>query len=96
MDTLQNTLQTNGATLKEMGLDLTFLVNLLAQFEANGVDATTALAGLKKAQQNATADGKDLKDALGETIEKIKNASKPKRTHCRRRRSYSERRAPPK
>lgn len=75
MDTLQNTLQTNGATLKEMGLDLTSSVNLLAQFEANGVDATTALAGLKKAQQNATADGKDLKDALGETIEKIKNAS---------------------
>ena len=53
MDTLQNTLQTNGATLKEMGLDLTSSVNLLAQFEANGVDATTALAGLKKAQQNA-------------------------------------------
>lgn len=49
MDTLQNTLQTNGATLKEMGLDLTSSVNLLAQFEANGVDATTALAGLKKA-----------------------------------------------
>ena len=43
MDTLQN-------SLKEMGLDLTSSVNLLAQFEANGVDATTALAGLKKAQ----------------------------------------------
>ena len=75
MDVLQNTLQTNGAILKEMGLDLTSSVNLLAQFEANGVDATTALAGLKKAQQNATADGKNLKDALGETIEKIKNAN---------------------
>lgn len=75
MDALQNTLQTNGAILKEMGLDLTSSVNLLAQFESNGVDATTALAGLKKAQQNATADGKNLKDALGETIEKIKNAS---------------------
>lgn len=74
MDTLQNTLQTNGATLKEMGLDLTSSVNLLAQFEANGVDATTALAGLKKAQQNATANGKSLKDELGTTIEKIKGA----------------------
>lgn len=74
MDTLQNTLKTNGATLKEMGLDLTSSVNLLAQFEANGVDATTALAGLKKAQQNATAEGKTLEEALGSTIEGIKNA----------------------
>lgn len=74
MDTLQNSLSTNGATLKEMGLDLTSSVNLLAQFEANGVDATTALAGLKKAQQNATAEGKTLEQALGETIEGIKNA----------------------
>lgn len=74
MDTLQNTLQTNGATLKEMGLDLTGSVNLLAQFESSGVDASTAMAGLKKAQQNATAEGKTLKDALSETIDKIKNA----------------------
>ena len=75
MDTLTNALNTNGATLKEMGLDLTGSVNLLAQFEANGVDATAALAGLKKAQQNATADGRTLGDALGETVEKIKNAA---------------------
>ena len=75
METLYTTLQTNGATLKEMGLDLTSSVNLLAQFEANGVDASTALAGLKKAQQNATAEGKTMEEALGETIDAIKNAS---------------------
>lgn len=74
METLQASLGKNGSTLKEMGLDLTASVNLLAQFEASGVDATTALAGLKKAQQNATKEGKSLKDALGETIESIKNA----------------------
>lgn len=74
MDALQNSLQTNGATLKEMDLDLTSSVNLLAQFEANGVDASAALAGLKKAQQNATAEGKSLKEALGVTIENIKSA----------------------
>lgn len=39
MDTLERSLETNGATMKEMGLDLTGSVNLLAQFEANGVDA---------------------------------------------------------
>lgn len=75
MDTLQNTLMTNGATLKEMDLDITESVNLLAQFESSGVDASTAMAGLKKAQQNATAEGKTLTDALGETIDKIKNAN---------------------
>lgn len=74
MDTLQNALNTNGATLKEMGLGLTESINLLAEFEANGVDTTQALVGLKKAQQNATADGKTLGDALGETITKIKDA----------------------
>lgn len=74
MDTLQSTLMSNGSVLKEMDLDLAASVQLLAQFEANGVDSTTALAGLKKAQQNATEEGRTLKDALGETIESIKNA----------------------
>lgn len=74
MDTLENSLSTNGATLKEMGLDLTGSINLLAQFESSGVDATTALAGLKKAQQNATANGKSLSDELGNTIQNIKDA----------------------
>lgn len=74
MDVLENSLNTNGATLKEMGLDLTGSINLLAQFESNGVDATTALAGLKKAQQNATANGKSLSDELGNTIQNIKDA----------------------
>lgn len=75
MDTLQSTLATNGATLKEMGLDLTASTNLLAQFESSGVDASTALAGLKKAQQNATADGKTMQEALNETITSIRDTS---------------------
>ncbi len=75
MEILENALNTNGATLKEMGLDLIGSVNLLAQFEESGVDTATALTGLKKAQQNATAEGKSLDEALKETIEGIKNAS---------------------
>lgn len=75
MDTLQSTLATNGATLKEMGLDLTESTNLLAQFESTGVDASTALAGLKKAQQNATADGKTMQEALNETITSIRDTA---------------------
>ena len=75
MDTLQGTLTSNGAALKEMGLDLTSSVNLLAQMEANGVDTTTAIAGLKKAVANATKEGKSADQALSETIASIKNAS---------------------
>ncbi len=75
MDDLYRSLETNGATLKEMGLGLEESVNLLAQFEASGVDSATALAALKKAQQNATAEGKTLDQALNEQITAIKGAS---------------------
>lgn len=74
MDDLYHALETNGATLKEMGLGLEESVNLLAQFEASGVDTSTALAALKKAQQNATAEGKTLDEALNEQISAIQNA----------------------
>ncbi len=74
MDTLESQLMTNGSTLKEMGLNLTQSVALLSQFERSGVDASTALMGLRKAQQNATKEGKGLDDALNETINSIKTA----------------------
>lgn len=75
IDTLYSSLEKNGATLKEMDFDLAESVNLLAQFEANGVDTSTALAGLKKAVANAAKEGKSADKALEETVENIKNAS---------------------
>lgn len=75
MDTLENSLMQNGSTLKEMGLGITESVNLLAMFENNGVDATTAMAGLKKAVKNYTAEGLSTDQALQKTIDSIKNAS---------------------
>lgn len=75
METLQNSLKTNGAALKELGLNLPQGVNLLAQLEANGVDVTTTLAGLKKAVINATKEGKSADKAIEETIDLIKNAA---------------------
>ena len=47
VDTLTGTLESNGAALKEMGFDITESVNLLSQMEANGVDTSTAMMGLK-------------------------------------------------
>ena len=40
----------------------------------NGVDSTQAMAGLKKALQNATSEGKSMDEALSDTIGSIKNA----------------------
>lgn len=74
IDSLESSLQSSGAQLKEMGFGLTESVNLLAQLEANGVDSSTAMAGFKKAVANATAEGKSADQALAEMIDKIKHA----------------------
>lgn len=75
MDTLENILSTNGATLKAMGFDLGESINLLAQMEINGVDVSTAMTGMKKAVANATKEGKTGQQALEDTINSIKNAT---------------------
>ncbi len=75
MDTLYSQLETNGAALKDMGLGITESVNLLGQFETSGVNSSVALAGLRKAQQNAVKDGKSLSQALTETVANIQNAA---------------------
>lgn len=74
MSTLESSLKTNGATLQELGLNLEESVNLLASMEANGVDASTALMGLKKSVVAAAKDGKSASQAIDETVEAIKNA----------------------
>lgn len=75
VDTLTNALEGNGAQFKEMGFDLTESINLLTQFEENGVDTTTALTALKKEVQNSTKAGMDAETALRNQIDAIKNAT---------------------
>lgn len=74
VDTLENSVMSNSATFKEMGLSLEQSIGLMAQFEANGVDSTTAISGLKKAVQNATKEGLTADEALARTINSIKHA----------------------
>ena len=71
---LESELLSNSATFKELGLDIRQSAELLGQFEAQGIDTSTALAGLKKAQQNAMAEGKSLDTVLTDTIQSIKDA----------------------
>lgn len=75
INTLETSLETNGAALQEMGLDLTESVNLLAQMESSGVDTSTAMTSFSKVVQNATKSCKDAETALNEQIVAIKNAS---------------------
>lgn len=74
LSSLESELLSNSATFKELDLDIRQSAELIGQFEANGVDLTSALAGLKKAQQEATAEGKSTAEALGETVDRIKKA----------------------
>ena len=74
LSTLEAELLSNSATFKELGLDIRQSAELLGQFEENGVDTSTALAGLKKAQQNSVAEGKSFNEMLKTTITAIKNA----------------------
>jgi phage-related minor tail protein len=66
MDTLSNSLLSNATSLTEMGFSLESAAGLIANLEKNGVDSSAAMAGLKKAFANATADGKTMEQALAE------------------------------
>lgn len=74
VDLLMDTVQKNGATFKEMGFNMAQSIDLLAQFEANGVNAETAIMGLRKSTKYYTDQGKSTKDAIKLTIDSIKNA----------------------
>lgn len=74
LGSLESELLSNSATFKELDLDIRQSANLLGEFEAEGIDTSTALAGLKKAQQGAVSEGRDMSSVLGDTIDKIKNA----------------------
>lgn len=74
VETLMDSIQKNGATFKEMGLNVVQSADLLAQFEANGVNAETAIVGLRKSVKVYTDQGKSADEAIKLTIDSIKNA----------------------
>ena len=65
----------NNATFKEMGLSLEESISLMAQFEKNGVNDSTALTAMKAAVKNAVKEGKSLSDVLSDNVRDIKNAA---------------------
>lgn len=73
-DSLMNSVSANSATFKELGFSLTDSINLLAQFEVNGVDSSAAIAGLRKSVTNMAKDGLSADEALGKIIKSIQEA----------------------
>lgn len=74
MDALSNSLLSNATSLTEMGFGLESAAGLIANLEKNGVDSAAAMAGLKKAFANATADGKTMEEALAELQSTMQSA----------------------
>lgn len=72
---LTQLLQTNGATLKELGFSLEDSVSLMAMAEANGVEVTTMLTGLRRAAADAARDGKSVDSVLTTLYSSIKGAA---------------------
>ena len=73
-DTLLESLTKYGAQMRAMNYDTADTISLLANFEKNGINAETAINGLRKAQTNFAKEGKDAKTEIQALIEEIKNA----------------------
>ncbi len=64
----------NGTALREMGYNAASSAVFLARLEKNGVDSSTAIAGLRTALKNATKDGKSMRQAIGDLEGRIAGA----------------------
>ncbi len=75
VDKLSELLKTNKVALDEAGMSLSDSAMFLANLDKNGIDASTAITGLRKAFQEATKDGKTSKEALDELQAVIGNGA---------------------
>lgn len=72
-DYLMEALVANGATFRELGLDIDDAVVMLGRFEAAGIPADQMLAGLKKAAANCADSGEDLSEVLTDLTERLQD-----------------------
>lgn len=75
VDKLSSDLMANSAVLKEMGFDYNEAAGFIANLNKNGLDSGAVMAGMKKALQNATKEGKPLKQALAELDKELRSAN---------------------
>ena len=75
MDSLSSSLLANATSLQEMGFDINSAAGFISTLDKNGIDASAAMSGLKKAFTNATSEGKTMDQALSELQDQMLNAS---------------------
>ena len=73
VDTLAAGIADNKLIFDEMGMSVYTAAGFLGQLDKNGVDSSSTMAGLKKALQNATKEGKPLDQALKELSDTLAN-----------------------
>lgn len=72
---LSNTVLSNSAAFKDMGLSLYDATELMGQLEVSGADSTTVMNGLSKALKTATDKGIPLDKALGDLQRSIERGT---------------------
>lgn len=73
VQTLMNDVNANGATFRDMGLNIQDSTALLGSFEAAGVPADQMLTGLKKASANCAKEGTNLGDSLRDLTARLQD-----------------------
>lgn len=73
IDTMTATLQTNGATLRDLNLDYAESAALVVAFEDAGLDANTMLKGLSKGSVEFAKDGKTVSQGIRDTVTELQN-----------------------
>ena len=71
--TIAQSAATNAAQLKELGFSAADAALFLGGLEKNGVDASAAMTGLKKAYTNAIKEGGSLSDSLADLEKRLQN-----------------------
>lgn len=74
VDTLAQSLTTNGAALRKLGLNAASSAALIGKLEKSGIDASTVFTGMSKLQIKAIKDGKSMQETLKTALSSSKNA----------------------
>lgn len=74
VDELFSAVTDNADTLKQLNLDASSAVNLMAQFEKAGIDSATALKSMKYASKEAVKSGQTMDEFLSRNIEAMLGA----------------------
>lgn len=70
--TLAESLTKTGAPMRQLGFSTEETIAMLAQFEKNGVNTETVLAGMKKAVANWGKEGKNAKEEYQKVLDEIR------------------------